>query len=53
MMDRGVVAYPATTKEMIQKILSPVNLSPSCVAIAAYVERAAAIFGAEVTCLVR
>jgi nucleotide-binding universal stress UspA family protein len=34
---------------MIQKILFPVDFSPSCVAMAAYVERAAAIFGAEVT----
>jgi nucleotide-binding universal stress UspA family protein len=34
---------------MIQKIMFPVDFSPSCVAMAAYVERAAAIFGAEVT----
>jgi len=34
---------------MIHKILFPVNFSPSCVAMAASVERAAAIFGAEVT----
>ena len=34
---------------MIQKILFPVDFSPSCVAMAANVARAAAIFGAEVT----
>src|SRR5271165_998927 len=34
---------------MVQKILFPVDFSPSCAAIAAYVKRAAAIFGAEVT----
>jgi nucleotide-binding universal stress UspA family protein len=34
---------------MIQKILFPVNFSASCVAMAAYVKRAAAIFGAKVT----
>jgi nucleotide-binding universal stress UspA family protein len=34
---------------MFQKILFPVDFSPSCVAMAAYVERAAAIFGAEVS----
>lgn len=34
---------------MIQKILFPVDFSPSCAAMAAYVERAAAIFGAQVT----
>src|SRR5713226_2775364 len=35
--------------QMIQKILFPVDFSPSCAAMAAYVERAAAIFGAQVT----
>ena len=34
---------------MIQKILFPVDFSPPCVAMAAYVKRAAAIFGAKVT----
>lgn len=34
---------------MIRKILFPVDFSSSCVAMAAYVKRAAAIFGAEVT----
>jgi nucleotide-binding universal stress UspA family protein len=34
---------------MMQKIMFPVDFSPSCAAMAAYVERAAAIFGAEVT----
>ena len=34
---------------MLQKILFPVDFSASCVAMAAYVERAAAIFGASVT----
>jgi nucleotide-binding universal stress UspA family protein len=34
---------------MIQKILFPVDFSPSCVGMAVYVKRAAAIFGAEVT----
>jgi nucleotide-binding universal stress UspA family protein len=33
----------------IQNILFPVDFSPSCVAMAAYVKRAAAIFGARVT----
>ena len=36
---------------MIENILFPVNFSPSCVAIAAYVKRAAAIFGSRVTLL--
>jgi len=34
---------------MLQKILFPVDFSASCVAMAAYVRRAAAIFGARVT----
>lgn len=34
---------------MIRKILFPVDFSESCVAMAAYVKRATAIFGAEVT----
>src|SRR6266481_4929390 len=34
---------------MIQKILFPVDFSPSCASMAVYVKRAAAIFGAEVT----
>jgi len=34
---------------MIQKILFPVDFSPSCAGMADYVKRAAAIFGAEVT----
>jgi nucleotide-binding universal stress UspA family protein len=38
-------------RQMIQKILFPVDFSPSCVAMAAYVKRAAAIFGAEVSIL--
>ena len=33
----------------IQNILFPVDFSPSCIAMAAYVKRAAAIFGAKVT----
>jgi nucleotide-binding universal stress UspA family protein len=36
---------------MIKNILFPVDFSPSCVAIAAYVKRAAAIFGSRVTLL--
>jgi nucleotide-binding universal stress UspA family protein len=36
---------------MIENILFPVDFSPSCVAIAAYVKRAAAIFGSRVTLL--
>jgi nucleotide-binding universal stress UspA family protein len=35
----------------IQNILFPVDFSPSCVAMAAYVKRAAAMFGAKVTLL--
>ena len=34
---------------MIQKILFPVNFSPSCLAIAAYVQRVAILFDAQVT----
>ena len=34
---------------MLQKILFPVDFSASCVAMAAYVRRAAEIFGARVT----
>src|SRR5258708_13195491 len=34
---------------MIQRILFPVDFSPSCIAMAAYVRRAAEMFGAEVT----
>ena len=34
---------------MLQKILFPVDFSASCIAMAAYVERAATIFGASVT----
>jgi nucleotide-binding universal stress UspA family protein len=33
----------------IQNILFPVDFSPSCIAMAAYVKRSAAIFGAKVT----
>jgi nucleotide-binding universal stress UspA family protein len=33
----------------IQNILFPVDFSPSCIAMAAYVKRASAIFGAKVT----
>jgi len=36
---------------MIQNILFPVDFSPSCVGMAAYVKRAAAMFGAKVTLL--
>jgi nucleotide-binding universal stress UspA family protein len=36
---------------MIENILFPVDFSPSCVAIAAYVKGAAAIFGSRVTLL--
>jgi nucleotide-binding universal stress UspA family protein len=36
---------------MIQNILFPVDFSPSCVAMAAYVNRAAAIFSSNVTLL--
>src|SRR5258708_2086851 len=35
----------------MQNILVPVDFSPSCIAMAAYVKRAAAIFGARVTLL--
>ena len=38
-------------RQMIQRILFPVDFSPACVAMAAYVKRAAAIFGAEVSIL--
>jgi nucleotide-binding universal stress UspA family protein len=34
---------------MIRKILFPVDFSPSCAAMAAYIQRASFIFGAEVT----
>jgi len=43
---QGVVIEAMTT---IQNILFPVDFSPSCVAMAAYVKRAAAMFGAKVT----
>src|SRR5229473_3910025 len=43
---QGVIIEAMTT---IQNILFPVDFSPSCVAMAAYVERAAAMFGAKVT----
>src|SRR5260370_37544295 len=43
---QGVVIEAMTT---IQNILFPVDFSPSCVAMAAYVTRAAAMFGAKVT----
>src|SRR5712671_751623 len=43
---QGVIIEAMTT---IQNILFPVDFSPSCVAMAAYVKRAAAIFGARVT----
>jgi hypothetical protein len=33
---------------MIQNILFPVDFSPSCIAMAAYVKRSAAIFSAKV-----
>ena len=33
----------------IQNILFPVDFSPSCVAMAAYVKRSAAVFNAKVT----
>ena len=33
----------------IQSILFPVDFSPSCIAMAAYVKRSAAMFGAKVT----
>lgn len=36
---------------MIQNILFPVDFSPSCIAMAPYVKRAAAIFGARVSLL--
>lgn len=36
---------------MIQNILFPVDFSPSCIAMAPYVKRAAAIFGANVSLL--
>src|SRR5258708_36633242 len=35
----------------MQNILFPVDFSPSCIAMAAFVKRAAAIFGARVTLL--
>jgi len=34
---------------MIQKILFRVDFSPSCIAVAPYVEKAAALFSAKVT----
>jgi nucleotide-binding universal stress UspA family protein len=45
---QGVIIEAMTT---IQNILFPVDFSPSCVAMAAYVKRAAAMFGAKVTLL--
>jgi nucleotide-binding universal stress UspA family protein len=42
---------PEGRKQMIHKILFPVDFSPSCVAMAAYAKRAAAIFGAQVSIL--
>src|SRR5208282_5125401 len=42
---------PGGHNHMIQKILFPVDFSPSCVGMAAYVKRGATIFGAEVTLL--
>jgi nucleotide-binding universal stress UspA family protein len=45
---QGVIIEAMTT---IQNILFPVDFSPSCVAMAAYVTRAAAMFGAKVTLL--
>lgn len=36
---------------MRRKILFPVDFSPPCLAMAAYVQRAAKLFGAEVTLL--
>lgn len=36
---------------MIEKILFPVDFSPSCAAMATYVKRAAAVFGSQVTLL--
>jgi len=43
---QGVAIEAMTT---IQNILFPVDFSPSCVAMATYVKRAAAMFGAKVT----
>src|SRR5712692_10964648 len=43
---QGVIIEAMTT---IQNILFPVDFSPSCVAMAANVKRAAAMFGAKVT----
>jgi nucleotide-binding universal stress UspA family protein len=40
---------PGDQQEMIKNILFPVDFSPSCAAMATYVQRAAAIFGAKVT----
>ena len=37
--------------KMIQNMLFPVDFSPTCVGMAAYVKRAAAMFGAKVTLL--
>jgi len=48
-MDRRDLAFSGEHRQMIQKILFPVDFSLPCVAMAAYVERAAAIFRAEVT----
>src|SRR5580700_7234098 len=45
-MECTLGAEPMTT---IQNILFPVDFSPSCVAVAAYVKRSAAIFEARVT----
>ena len=39
----------AAAVAMIEKILFPVDFSPSCVAMAPYVKRAADLFGSRVT----
>jgi nucleotide-binding universal stress UspA family protein len=48
LIESNVRIVPMTT---IQNILFPVDFSPSCVGMAAFVKRSAAIFGARVTLL--
>jgi len=43
--DRERGSAPGDQQEMIKNILFPVDFSPSCAAMAAYVQRAVAIFG--------
>ena len=46
-----IVGAESSMKPMIENILFPVDFSPACIAMADYVRRAAAIFGARVALL--